>query len=309
MAKHTYDFIASGEATRLDLFVASQLPNFSRSYIQLAIKNNTILVNGKPATKNTIVGNGEQVAVWFITSDFIENDAEPLEITIAHEDENVLVVDKTPGVVCHPGAGVSHGTLLQGLLYAYPYLRQVPRGGLVHRLDKDTSGLLLVAKHLEAHDYLTKLLQRREIKREYRGIVYGTVISGSTINLPLARDSRNRLKRKVVEGGKEAITHFRVLHRLAGATELLIQLESGRTHQIRAHFEAKSMSLVGDKLYGKKHVQKGLKPEARDSLLGFNRVALHAWRLSWKPFGLDSEIVIESTLPDDYQKLLQTLSP
>ena len=304
-------FAVEQDSARLDLFLKGKLPQFSRSYLQKAIKEGVVTVDGVSASPCQSLKAGMRVAFAQQTEPQTALREEHLPLQYLYCDDSLLIVNKQAGMVCHPGAGVRSGTVMQGLLYHYPELRMVPRAGLIHRLDKGTSGLLMVARTADAHQYYTDQLSRRDIERTYRGIVFGHVISGATINRPLARDRRNRLKRCVVKAGqgRASITHYRVHTRLTGATELLFRLESGRNHQIRAHLESERMGLVGDTLYGNKTYRtKGLDQTIRSALLGFWRPALHAWKLTLTLYQTNNPFEITAPLPQDYSDLLAALS-
>ena len=216
--------------------------------------------------------------------------------------------NKAKNLVVHPAAGHQQGTLLNGLLHHCPNLRQLPRAGIIHRLDKDTTGLLMVAKTLVAHTDLVAKLAKREVSREYEAIACGVLTGGGKIDLPLGRHPVNRKKRAVLENGQEAITHYKVIKRFRSHTHLLIKLDTGRTHQIRAHMSHKSYPLVGDQLYGTRlSLPAGCEPSLAESLKNFKRQALHARRLGVSHPETKKVMHWEADLPADIKFLLKKL--
>jgi len=231
-----------------------------------------------------------------------------MPIDIVFEDEHLIILNKATDVVVHPAAGHRDGTLLNGLLNHCPALKEVPRAGIVHRLDKDTTGLLMVAKTLESHAQLVEQLRLREIKREYEAVAQGVLTGGGKVDAPLGRHPVNRKRRAVVEDGQEAVTHYRVLNRFRSHTHIHVQLETGRTHQIRAHLAHINIPLVGDPLYsGRLQLPAGCSPGLAECLRGFKRQALHARRLSLQHPVTGEPMTWEAPLPQDFQHLLTVL--
>lgn len=306
---HTLPFLASGQ--RLDQACALAFPQFSRARLQLWLKSGELTLNGQPAKANSKVLGGETLQLNAQLQDQGEWQPEAMALDILYEDDHILVVNKPCGLVVHPAAGNYEGTLLNALLHHCPSLSKVPRAGIVHRLDKDTTGLMVVAKTLEAQNNLVAQLQERSVSRVYQAIVLGRVISGGTINLPIGRDSKNRQKMAISRngGGKEAITHYEVIERFGFFTHLRIKLETGRTHQIRVHMTHQRFPLVGDPLYGN---GKGLRtsvihPDVLTLAQNLPRQALHAAQL-----GLVHPHTLEicqwqAPLPADMQQLLEAL--
>lgn len=285
---------------RLDQALSRLLPDFSRNRIQNWIRARRIAVDGAfPSTKMKVFG-GEMVRVEVEADPDATPDApEAIPLDVAFEDPMLMVINKPAGLVVHPGSGNRHGTLLNALLHWVPQVAELPRAGIVHRLDKDTSGLLVVAKTLKSHTDLVRQLQARTVKREYLALVYGEVDHAGTVDAPLARDPHNRTKRTVHSMGKEAITHYEVVERFPGVTLVRCKLETGRTHQIRVHMQHIGHPLVGESTYTasrRSHLK-----------LPFPRQALHAERLGLiHPLTRDY-LQWESALPTDFAGILGAL--
>ncbi|NRB40996.1 MAG: 23S rRNA pseudouridine(1911/1915/1917) synthase RluD [Pseudomonadales bacterium] len=270
------------EGERLDVAVSKLFSQYSRSRLQQWIKSGHITLDGKAAKTREKVFEGQLVVLDVVLEAEPEAEvAEDIDLDIIYEDDQLLVINKPVGLVVHPGAGNSHGTLLNGLLYHFPALANVPRAGVVHRLDKDTSGLMVVAKTLEAHSSLVNQLQARTVSREYYALVQGVMTAGGTVERNIGRHPTNRQKQAVVEfGGKEAITHYRVVKRFRAHTLVRCKLETGRTHQIRVHMAYIRFPLIGDKTYaGRPKIPKQSDPLFIEVLQQFPRQALHAWKL------------------------------
>jgi 23S rRNA pseudouridine1911/1915/1917 synthase len=289
---------ACGE--RLDKLISRLVPQFSRSRLQQWMEAGHVTVDGQPARGKTIALGDETVVVQPQTS--AEDQAyspEPMDLAIVHEDRAILVVDKPAGLVVHPGAGNWSGTLLNGLLHHFPAAAGVPRAGIVHRLDKDTSGLMVVAKTLEAQTDLVRQLQARSVKREYLAMVWGKPHLGGKIDAAIGRHPRERVKMAVSEqdSAKPAVTHYERVATgvLDGRPVSLMRcrLETGRTHQIRVHMQSIGFSLVGDSLYGKPHLAHA-----------FGRQALHAFRLGLAHPKSGAHCEWDSPVPDDFAQLL-----
>ena len=266
---------------------------------------------GQPARAGGAPGPGEAAATNYATSDPLVAArwaAESIPLNIVHEDAALLVINKPAGLVVHPASGHAGGTLLNGLLQQHPSLREVPRAGIVHRLDKDTTGLLVVAKTLPAHHALVQQLQQRLMRREYEAIVHGVLTGGGTINAPIGRHPHQRQKQAVTAGGKQAITHYRVITRFRGHTHIAVQLETGRTHQIRVHAAHLKHPIVGDPSYGGRPRQAaGQSPQLSTALQHFRRQALHARRLSLTHPTTQEPITWQAPPPADFTALLSSL--
>lgn len=299
----SYNFILSIPAEhagrRLDQSLAELLPDHSRNRIQQWIDQGGVLLDGAPASRKTKVWGGEEVEIGVEAHPSEQPyQAEAMALDIVYEDDSVMVINKPAGLVVHPGAGNWTGTLLNALLYHAPALANVPRAGIVHRLDKDTSGLMVVAKTLEAQTALVRALQARQVKRVYWAAAHGLFapLEGE-IDAPIGRDPRNRVRMAVVENGKPAQTHYRVLRQYRNAAWVECHLRTGRTHQIRVHLTHIGHPLLGDAVYiGKK---------ARHT--AFHRQALHAYRLGFvHPFSAEP-MEWEAPMPADFQGLLNEL--
>lgn len=295
---------------RLDQAAALLFPDFSRGRLQTWIRDGSLQVNGASARSKDKLLGGEALSLQAEAEVRESWEAEAIPLDIVFEDETLLVLNKPVGLVVHPAAGNRSGTLLNALLHHAPGLETLPRAGIVHRLDKDTSGLMVVAKTLRSHTALVEQLQAREINREYQAVVMGVVTAGGEVDAPLGRHPVQRTKRAVVRGasGKPALTHYRVLQKYRHHGLLQLKLETGRTHQIRVHMAHIGYPLVGDQIYGGRlKLPKACTPALRDFLQQFRRQALHAFRLGLvHPDSLDY-MEWEAELPEDIRQLLTLL--
>lgn len=261
---------------RLDKALAMLLRDYSRTTIQSWIDTDQVLLNGLQPTRRTVVAGGETVEIEVPREEPLEFEPEDIPVDVVFEDDALIVVNKPAGVVVHPGAGNRHGTLLNALLHYYRPLQTLPRAGIVHRLDKNTSGLLIVAKNEPARLNLIKQFKKRTAGRNYVGVVEGRLISGGTIDACIGR-SRHDRKRMAAGVGKPAISHYRVVSRYRAHTLVRVMLETGRTHQIRVHFKHAGFPLVGDPDYGTRaRIPAGASPELTQVIVAFKRQALHA---------------------------------
>lgn len=294
---------------RLDQVVASLCPQYSRSQLQKWIKAGQIKVDSKTMKPKERLIGGEQIHIQVSEEVQTHYEAEAMALDIVYEDDAILVLNKPVGLVVHPAAGNWSGTLVNGLLHYQPQQEMLPRAGIVHRLDKDTSGLMVVAKTPEAHQALVAQLQARDVSREYLALVHRSIIAGATIEGNIGRHHVDRKKMAVTDGGKPAITHYRVEQRFAHHTLLRVALETGRTHQIRVHLSWKQMPIVGDATYGgRPRVPAGISEELRDALLKFPRQALHATRLGLTHPVTEEFMSWEEGVPHDMQQLLDLLA-
>lgn len=293
---------------RFDQALARLFPEYSRSRLTQWIKEGHAFLDARPARPRDPVMSGQKVRLEVTEVPLTGIEPEALPLDIAYEDAALIVVNKPSGLVVHPGAGNRAGTLQNALLHHAPELLNIPRCGLVHRLDKDTSGLLAVARTLEAHTRLVAALQAREFEREYTAVVNGVMTGGGTVDAPLARHATDRLRMSVREGGREAITHYRVLERFRAHTQVAVQLETGRTHQIRVHLAHIRYPIVGDPVYGRRlALPPAATPRLKDTLQGFRRQALHARRLGLVHPVSGEALHWEAPLPADMQALVAAL--
>lgn len=294
---------------RLDQALAQVFPEYSRSRLQEWIKLNQVLVNHKALRTRDKVWGGEQIVISAkLPEQAVTWQAEAIQLNIIHEDDAVLIINKPSGLVVHPGAGNWEGTLVNAILHHAPESAKLPRAGLIHRLDKNTSGLLVIAKTLTAHTSLTQQLQARTMKREYEAVVNGSIIAGRTIDAAIGRDAHQRKKMAINEFGKPAITHFRVIERFRAHTHIQVKLETGRTHQIRVHMAHIHHAVLGDVAYGGRlQLPRGASPELIEVLRQFKRQALHARTLGFIHPQTQQEIAWSAPLPEDMQSLLAVL--
>ena len=290
---------------RLDQTLVKLFPNYSRENLKQWILDGSCLVNNKTSKPKYKVKGGEFIDLnATLVNKNSEYLAENLPINIIYEDPDLLIIDKPPNLVVHPGAGRWQGTLLNGLLYHTPELKLIPRAGIIHRLDQDTTGLMIIAKTLVAYNNLIKQFKNRSIVKIYEAIVIGDLIAGGTINAPIGRDKFNRLKMSVTENGRSAITHYTVLKRFNKNTNkytyIKIKIETGRTHQIRVHCQHIKHPILGDKLYAK---SKGINQIIKQ----FPRQALHAKELIFTHPITGNQVHFISDLPTDLQNLLALL--
>ena len=293
---------------RFDQVLADLFPDYSRSRLATWIKAGAARLDGAEVAPRHIVRGGEAVVVEVRLEREIGASGEDIPLDIRYEDDDVIVVNKPPGLVAHPGAGNPAGTLLNALLHHDPKLAEIPRGGIVHRLDKDTSGLMVVARSLRAHTTLVEQLSERDVHRQYLAVVYGKMVAGGKVVAPVGRHPRDRLKQAVRDDGREAITHYRVRERFRAMTLIECRLETGRTHQIRVHMAHIRHPLVGDAQYGGAlKLPKGASAELAAALRAFTRQALHAERLEFAHPADGRTIVVEAEMPADMARLVDAL--
>jgi 23S rRNA pseudouridine1911/1915/1917 synthase len=289
---------------RLDAALARLFPEHSRSRLQAWVKAGRVSVDGAAADVKRKVLGGEEVRVDAEASAAdIGHQAEDIGLAVVYEDQHLLVIDKPAGLVVHPGSGNWSGTMMNALLHHAPSLAEVPRAGIVHRLDKDTSGLLVVAKTLPAQTDLVRQLQARTVKRHYLALVHGEVATSGSVDAPIGRHPVQRTKMAIVKrggSGRDARTHYAPRERFSAATLVECKLETGRTHQIRVHMTSIGHPLVGDPVYGKRK-------SADARLDAFPRQALHAWRLALVHPATGAEMSWEAPLPADFAALLDSL--
>lgn len=310
MAKLTETVPFEMAGMRLDQALAELFSDYSRSKLQSWVKSGRVEVNAlvQQSPKAKLEG-GEEVSLDAEPETVIESKPEAIPLDIVYEDDSLLIINKPAGLVVHPAAGNWHGTLVNALLHHDPTLDTLPRAGIVHRLDKETSGLLMIAKTLQAHNSLVEQLQAREITREYLALCKGRMTAGGTVEEPIGRHPTDRKRYVVRQSGKEAVTHYRVVQRFKQYTLIQLQLETGRTHQIRVHMAHIRYPLLGDPVYGGRfQLPPQCSSELEQVLRGFKRQALHAARLGLQHPETDEYVEWEQPMPDDMQQLVQALT-
>lgn len=301
-------FEAGGK--RLDAVIAQLFPEFSREQLKRWIKEGRLTLDGEMVSKpNHKVLGGEKVALEAQLEVHIEAVPQPIPLDIVYEDEHVLVLNKPADLVVHPGAGNPRGTVLNGLLHHAPELETLPRAGIVHRLDKDTTGLMVVAKSPLAYNSLVEQLSERKVTRIYDAIVQGELISGGTIEKNIGRHPKDRKCMAALDvGGKPAVTHYRVAERFRGFTHVKVKLETGRTHQIRVHMAMIGHPLLGDPVYGGRlKLPKAMAPEFVEQLRAFKRQALHAGKLGFIHPESGKPVSFTAPMPEDMALLIDLL--
>jgi 23S rRNA pseudouridine1911/1915/1917 synthase len=305
---HVFELPASAAGLRLDQALAAALPQYSRSRLQRWIRAGAVTVGGTAALVRSRVHGGEQVVVAAEFAPDLSVAAEAIPLQIVYQDEALYVLDKPAGLVVHPGAGNREHTLQNALLAHEPALASVPRAGLVHRLDKDTSGVMMVARTPEAHTALAAQLAAREVGREYLALVLGRPTGGARISEPIGRHRSARTRMAVRMDGRPSVTHYRIEERFAAHTLLRVRLETGRTHQIRVHLAHVGLPIVGDPLYGgRRRLVGGDSGGVNAALRGFPRQALHAQRLHLTHPLSGRHLTFEAAPPQDFESLLAAL--
>ena len=294
---------------RLDVALSEMLPDYSRSKITAWIKSGEALINHKPFKPKDKVNGSEMVELTISQKQNNDWVGEDIPLNIVFEDEDIIVLNKAVGLVTHPGAGNWSGTLANALLHYEPKLATLDRAGIVHRLDKNTSGLMVVARNEKSQKYLVEQLQKHSVSREYSAIVYGHMVAGGTIDEPIGRDTKDRVKQAVSSHGKEAVTHYRVIDRYQNHTHIKAILETGRTHQIRVHLSHIGHPLMGDPMYGGKvRFPKKADVILKEAIVNFKRQALHARKLTLT-HPISGELMSwKSPLPEDMLALLNVLN-
>lgn len=292
---------------RFDQALAELFPDYSRSRLSSWIKAGAATLDGAEVAPRHLVAGGERVDLNIVLQREVGARPEAIALDIRYEDDDLIVVNKPAGLIVHPGAGNPDGTLQNALLHHDPSLATVPRAGLVHRLDKDTSGLMVVARRLRAHTALVEQLSSRTVHRQYEAVVYGAMVAGGKVDQPIGRHPGDRLRQAVRDDGREAVTHYRVRERFRALTLIECRLETGRTHQIRVHMAHVRHPIVGDATYANLRLPKGAAPELADALRGFRRQALHAERLEFRHPADGREVVVEAPRPADMEALVGVL--
>ena len=295
---------------RLDQALAQLFPDFSRGRITKWIKAGEVSVDDQQLRPRDAVVGGEHIVI--VAHIEVVDDtwiAEAIQLDIIHEDDDVIIINKPAGMVVHPGAGNHQGTLVNALLHHSPQLEAIPRAGIVHRIDKGTTGLLMIAKTLQAHNSLVNQLQEHTVLREYQAIAMGVMTAGGTVDEPIGRHPVDRKRQAVINSGKHAITHYRVEHRYRAHTHIRCKLETGRTHQIRVHMAHIRYPLLGDPVYGGRiRLPKGASEVTQTTLQGFRRQALHAGLLGFIHPATEQEVSWRIEMPEDMQQMLEVLA-
>jgi len=294
---------------RLDQALAALFADITRSQLQQWIEDGRITLNDRVPRKRDKVKAGDKVEIRVPSPVESGWKAQALPLEIVHEDSELLVINKPPGLVVHPGAGNPEGTLLNALVAHAPKLAQLPRAGIVHRLDKDTSGLLVVAKTERARQNLIEQLQEHSVEREYLAIVNGVMVAGGTIEAPIGRHRTQRTRMAVSSQGKPAVSHYRVMKKYRAHTLVQVRLESGRTHQIRVHMAHLHYPVVGDPVYGGRlKIPTGASENLKKVLRGFRRQALHALKLSLVHPKTGKRVQWATSVPEDMSRLMEALA-
>lgn len=299
---------ASLAGARLDQAAAELFSDYSRERLKAWINAGELTVDGAKVKPKAKLHGHEVLALNATIEEDTRFEPQDIALDIVYEDEAVIVINKAAGMVVHPAAGNPDGTLLNALLHHHPALAEVPRAGIVHRLDKDTTGLMMVAKTLPAQTVLVEQLQARTVSRQYDAVVIGKPVAGSTIDAPIGRHPKDRKRQAVTASGKPAVTHFRVVERFRAHTHVRCQLETGRTHQIRVHMAHARYPLIGDPLYsGRAKLPPGAAGPLKEILREFPRQALHARKLSFVHPVSGETLTFQADLPDDLLMLLDYL--
>ena len=298
----------SAAGRRFDAVLAELFPQYSRSRLSTWIKSGDARLEGREVRPRDPVCGGEAVTLVVVLEVQTRSEPEDIALDVLYEDAHVIVIDKPAGLVVHPGAGNPVGTLVNALLHRDPMFNTLPRAGIVHRLDKDTSGVMVVARTLPAHTALIHQLSSREVHRQYLTVVVGALVSGGTANLPIDRHPRDRIRMAVREDGRDAVTHYRLRERFRAHTLLECRLETGRTHQIRVHMAHLKHQIVGDPLYGGPlKLPKGATLELIETLRAFKRQALHAETLEFAHPVSGEPVRCTAPVPADMQRLIAEL--
>ncbi len=293
---------------RLDKALAKLLPEHSRARLQGWIRDGYVLIDKKLMRPRDKIQGGEQVEIQAEIEVQISASPENIPLQIVFEDEYLIIINKPAGLIVHPGAGNPQHTLMNALLHHDQKLDQVPRAGIVHRLDKDTSGLLVIARTPQSHTSLVKQLQTRDMHREYVTIVSGTMTAGGTIDQPIGRHPKHRTRMAIVKNGRTAITHYRIIRKYRHHTQLQVNLETGRTHQIRVHMTWHHHPIIGDPVYGtKKQLVKGMDANLANIVTAFPRQALHARAIQLLHPHSDKLMTWEAPIPEDITALIDSL--
>ncbi len=293
---------------RLDLALSKLFPEHSRSRIQSWIKAGKVEVNNSKYKQRNVVNSGDIIKINTTLKSIDKHQAEHIDLDVIYEDKVIIILNKPAGLVVHPGAGNQKHTLVNALLHFDEKLDVLPRAGIIHRLDKDTTGIMIIARTIESYTYLVNELQKRNIKRNYKAVICGQLVAGGVIENKIGRHPVHRTKMAVTDKGKLATTHYRIIKKFQHYTYLDIQLGTGRTHQIRVHMNNEKHPIVGDPLYGKNtFIKKGIDASLREFIKNFKRQALHAYNLEFTHPISKKIISLKAELPDDMNNLIKIL--
>lgn len=294
--------------SRLDQAATFLYEDFSRSQIQRWLESGHLLVNGESLKPKDKVHEGDELSLDPVLENKVSWQGENIDLVVHHEEEHFLIINKPPGLVMHPGAGCSNGTLANALAFHYPELTKLPRCGIVHRLDKDTSGLLVIAKTEKFRNFFVGKLQNREVYKQYEALVVGHVIGSFSIDQAIERDPRNRVKMRATDFGRDAVSHVSLIKFYGGYSHIAIEIETGRTHQIRVHLSCQKLPIIGDRTYNPRNlIAKDTPSHSIPKIQNFPRQALHARRIGFKSLDTDEYIQFECALAEDMQLLISYL--
>ena len=293
---------------RLDHAATFLFEDFSRSQIQRWIQQGNLLVNGENLKAKDKVHTGDELSLDPVFENRVSWDGEDIPLNILHEEEDFLILNKSSGMVMHPGAGCHNGTLANALVFHFPALKTLPRCGIVHRLDKDTSGVLVVAKNEKFRNFFVNKLQEREIYKQYEAIVVGLVIGSFSLDHPIKRDPKNRVRMRVSTDGRDALSHVSLINSYGGYSHVSVVIETGRTHQIRVHLSHHKLPIIGDTLYNPRNLlAKGTSKKLLDCIQNFARQALHASTIRFPSLTGDNMLEFHAELPHDMKSLIKLM--
>ena len=296
------------DGKRLDVALSELLPEYSRSKIQSWIKAGGVGGNNLNHRQRDVVNADDIIKINTVPKNTDKDQAEAIDLNVIHEDDEIIIINKQAGLVVHPGAGNQKHTLVNALLHFDKNLDVLPRAGIVHRLDKDTTGIMIIARTIKSHTHLVSELQKRNIKRNYRALICGQLIAGGTIENKIGRHPVQRTKMTVTDKGKLAITHYKIVKKFQHYSYLDIQLDTGRTHQIRVHMNSINHPVIGDPMYGKNSfLKKGIETSLRDHIKNFKRQALHAYSLELIHPKIKKLVNYKAEMPDDMKNLIKIL--
>ena len=296
------------DGKRLDVALSELLPEYSRSKIQSWIKAGEVGVNNLNHRQRDVVNADDIIKINTVPKNTDKDQAEAIDLNVIHEDDEIIIINKQAGLVVHPGAGNQKHTLVNALLHFDKNLDVLPRAGIVHRLDKDTTGIMIIARTIKSHTHLVNELQKRNIKRNYRALICGQLIAGGTIENKIGRHPVQRTKMTVTDKGKLAITHYKIVKKFQHYSYLDIQLDTGRTHQIRVHMNSINHPVIGDPMYGKNSfLKKGIETSLRDHIKNFKRQALHAYSLELIHPKIKKLVNYKAEVPDEKKNLIKIL--